>query len=275
MVYNSSGMGRKPRIEYEGAVYHVSARAVGPRALYADNSDRIHFLNLLRRTRRKYSWDFLAFCLMTTHYHAVLRTARPNLSRGMAWLNGSYARRFNLRQDRSGHLFDKRFFSRLVRSEAHLCEEIRYVLLNPVRAGMVSDPADYRWSSCSACLGLRSAGSFGIVDVDEVLGVFAQSAEAGSKRLRSFLEAGMDGEISPPEVPDDLPADFSLGSGTDGSGSAPTSFPLRRETYGSNLEERNRAIRRACLQLGLSQKTVADRLGLSPSLVSKVLSRSS
>jgi len=268
-------MGRKPRIEYEGAVYHVSARAVGPRALYADNSDRFHFLNLLRRTRRKYSWDFLAFCLMTTHYHAVLRTARPNLSRGMAWLNGSYARRFNLRQDRSGHLFDKRFFSRLVRSEAHLCEEIRYVLLNPVRAGMVSDPADYRWSSCSACLELRSTGGFGIVDIEEVLGVFAKNAEAGSRRLKSFLEAGMEDEISPPKVPDDPAAGFSLGSGADGSGSVSASLPLRPEAYGSNLDERNRAIRRACLQLGLSQRAVADQLGLSPSLISKILTRPS
>lgn len=266
-------MGRKPRIEYEGAVYHVSARAVGRRALYSCSADRFHFLNLLRRTRRKYSWDFLAFCLMTSHYHMVLRTDRPNLSRGMAWLNGSYARRFNVRQDRSGHLFDKRFFSRLVRSEAHLLEEIRYVLLNPVRAGMVSDPADYRWSSCAACLELRSSGGFGIVDIEEVLGVFAKNAEAGSRRLKSFLEAGMEGEISPPEVPDDFPAGFRLESGAESSPSESGSVLPHPGTYGSNLEERNRAIRRACLQLGLSQKAVADRLGLSSASVSRILSR--
>jgi putative transposase len=94
---------------------------------------------------------------MTNHFHLVLQTPEPNLSRGMKWLLGSYVVWFNKRHGRTGHLFGDRFHSDLIEKESYLTEAVRYVVLNPVRAGMVERPEDYRWSSYRATAGLARA----------------------------------------------------------------------------------------------------------------------
>jgi REP element-mobilizing transposase RayT len=104
------------------------------------------FLRLLGECVRRFDWDIYAYCLMTTHYHLVLRAAQQALSEGMRRLNGLHARRVNLGVNRRGHLFGARYSSWLIESEEYASAPCRYVLLNPVRAGLCERPEDWRWS---------------------------------------------------------------------------------------------------------------------------------
>jgi putative transposase len=127
--------------------FHVTARGVAHARIFLDDHDRRHFLALLAGTVRSCDWRCHAFCLMTTHYHLVLETTRERLSRGVQRLNGRHAEAFNARHARRGHLFGGRFASWIIGSDQHLHETCRYVLLNPVRAGLCGSPEEWRWSA--------------------------------------------------------------------------------------------------------------------------------
>jgi putative transposase len=147
-------MARPLRIEFPGAYYHVTSRGNERARIFFADRDRHDFLSILGDTVGHLGWLCHAYCLMPNHYHLVIQTPEPNLSRGMHHLNGSFTQRLNRRHDRVGHLFQGRFKAILVEREGHLLELARYVVLNPVRAGMVSSPEAYRWSSLRATLGL-------------------------------------------------------------------------------------------------------------------------
>jgi len=115
------------------------------------------FLETLEAVIRDFNWICHAYCLMTNHYHMVIETPDGNLSKGMRQLNGVYTRASNRRHGRSGHLFQGRYKAILVDGDSYLLELTRYVVLNPVRAGMVELPGDWRWSSYLDMLGVRSA----------------------------------------------------------------------------------------------------------------------
>jgi REP element-mobilizing transposase RayT len=134
-------------LQIAGGTYHVTSRGNRRQAIYHDEDDRRQFLHLCDRVARKRTWRMLAYCLMTNHFHLVIETPAPNLSVGMHQLNGVYAKYFNDRHSVDGHLFDRRFGSLLVESEAHLSEVLRYVAFNPVRAGLCAHPSQWRWSS--------------------------------------------------------------------------------------------------------------------------------
>jgi putative transposase len=131
--------------------YHVTARGIGD--LFHDDHDRTWFLTLLARAR----WECVAYCLMTNHYHLVLRVHDATLSPQMQRLNGLYAQSFNNRHDRRGHLFEGRFRLTCIQSEKHLAEACRYVVCNPVRAGLCAHPRDWAWSSYRASAGIERA----------------------------------------------------------------------------------------------------------------------
>ncbi|MHB8071056.1 MAG: transposase [Candidatus Cryosericum sp.] len=147
-------MARPIRLQYAGAFYHVTDRGDRKEAVFTCDADRISFLQLLNTTSARYHWHVLAYCLMENHYHLMLETAAPNLSAGMKRLNGVYTQRFNHAYDRVGHVFQGRYKSQVIVTERHLSEACRYVVLNPVRAGLVGDPADWQWSSYRASAGL-------------------------------------------------------------------------------------------------------------------------
>lgn len=126
--------------------FHVTARGVARRAIYRGRDDYRSFLALLAVTARRHSWDVSAFCLMPNHYHLVLEATREALSNGVQRLSGLYAQGFNARHGRWGHLFGARFSSRLIESEEHLYTAARYVLANPVRAGLSRRAEDWPWS---------------------------------------------------------------------------------------------------------------------------------
>jgi putative transposase len=127
-------------------VFHVTARGVNRSVFAFDDIDHNALQQLVRKTADRFGWTYDVFCLMSSHYHLVIPTTLTSLSAGMHWLNGIYAQRINRRHNRTGHLFANRFSARLVRDEDHWRETCRYVLENPVKAGLCASALDWPWS---------------------------------------------------------------------------------------------------------------------------------
>src|SRR3972149_2645148 len=140
-------MARPLRIEYPGAVYHVTTRGNAQADIYLDDTDREKFLEILGQICDRYHWHCYAYCLMGNHYHLVIETPAGNLARGMRQLNGNYTQTFNRQHRRAGHLFQGRYKAILVDKDSYLLEVIRYVLLNPVRARLTNTAGQWRWNS--------------------------------------------------------------------------------------------------------------------------------
>jgi putative transposase len=143
-------MARKPREDVEGAIQHIYARGVRRSPLFRDEADRHRYLAMLGRTCRRYAWSCLSYCLMPNHVHLLIETPRANLGLGMSSFHGGYARRFNDRYGTKGHVFDARFGSTRMLSDTHLWTAVRYIVRNPVEAGLCGVPAEWRWSSHAA-----------------------------------------------------------------------------------------------------------------------------
>jgi putative transposase len=150
-------MARRPRLQYPGAVYHVMARGNRKSTIFEDDRDRELFLDLLGGAARRYDFHVYGACLMGNHYHVVGETPRGNLSDAMRFLNGVYAQASNRRHGRSGHLLEGRFRSLVIQRESYLKRVVRYVVLNPVRAHLVSAAAAWPWSTYCATAGLQPA----------------------------------------------------------------------------------------------------------------------
>jgi REP element-mobilizing transposase RayT len=133
-------MGREPRIFEPGAIYHLAAHGVDDRPIFRDDVDRQSFVVRMNRVVRNYRWRLYAVCLLDTHYHVVLRSSDGRIAGGMRELNGGHSRTFNARHERRGALFEARYRHRRITDDNHLLEAIRYVALNPVRAGIVTSP---------------------------------------------------------------------------------------------------------------------------------------
>jgi putative transposase len=136
-----------PRRRLPDGISHVTSRGVGGCAIYLDGEDYRLFLVLLRAAVDRWDWFVHVLCLMPNHFHLVVETTGPRLSAGMHRVNGVYAATFNAKYDRSGHLFGDRFNTRPIESDEHFETACRYVLNNPVRAGLCATPADWRWSA--------------------------------------------------------------------------------------------------------------------------------
>lgn len=179
-------MARRLREQAAGLIYHVTSRGNRGEPIFADDFDRGRFVGLLALAVRRYDWICHAYCLMTTHYHLMITTTNPNIGRGMHVLNGRYAQSFNRRHKVSGHVFEDRYYSVIVERQSHLLELIRYIALNPVRAGLCSAPEDWSWSSYRYALGLRESPPF--MSEDFLLGCFAPDRERARRRLRDFVD---------------------------------------------------------------------------------------
>lgn len=148
-------MARPLRIEFPGAVYHVTSRGDRQEPIFKDDADRHIFLEVVDQAMTRLDAEAVSFCLMGNHYHFVLRTRQSNLSRLMRHINGEYTRAFNRRHGVCGHLFQGRFHAVLVDCDAYLIQVCRYVELNPVRASLVAAAADWMWSSYRAHIGME------------------------------------------------------------------------------------------------------------------------
>jgi putative transposase len=146
-------MARPLRIEYPGALYHITSRGNEKKPVYKNDQDREDFLSTLHQVNKRYHWLCHAYCLMDNHFHLLIETLQGNLSLGMRQLNGVYTQKFNNRHGRVGHLFQGRYKAILIQKDSHLLEVCRYVVLNPVRARLVEEPGGWRWSSYGATAG--------------------------------------------------------------------------------------------------------------------------
>ena len=182
-------MSRPLRIEYPGAVYHVTSRGNEKKPVFKDDHDRENFLNALQHVNKRYNWICHAYCLMTNHYHLLIETPDGNLAIGMRQLNGVYTQLFNKWHGRSGHLFQGRYKAILIQKDSHLLEVCRYVVLNPVRAKMIERPEDWKWSSYLATAGKTK--SHPCLTTDWVLGQFSRKRGKGEQEYRKFVHWGI------------------------------------------------------------------------------------
>lgn len=181
-------MSRPLRLEFAGAIYHLTARGNARLPIFEDDQDREVFLDLLGDVVEHFNWVCHSYCLMDNHYHLLVETLEGNLSRGARQLNGVYTQRFNRRHGRVGHVLQGRFKSILVDRDSYLLELCRYVVLNPVRAGMSRHAGEYRWSSYRASAGLSDCPAF--LTVDWVLSQFGRGRKAAQSRYREFVAQG-------------------------------------------------------------------------------------
>ena len=151
-------MARPLRIEFPGGLYHVTSRGDRREDIYLCDADRQRWVDLLGEVCTRFNWFCHAYCLMDNHFHIVVETVDANLSAGMRQLNGVYTQWHNRSHNRVGHVFQGRFKAIVVQRESYLLELTRYVVLNPVRAGMCNMPEDWPWSSYRLMLGQAIAG---------------------------------------------------------------------------------------------------------------------
>ena len=143
-------MARKLRENIEGGSYHVFARGNDKQAIFRDDFDRNRYLQLLGEVVVAREWGCLAYCLMDNHMHLLVETPSADLSSGMQWLHGRYARAFNVRHHRVGHLFQGRYGAVRMTSNTQVLTVASYIALNPVEAGLCRRPNDWKWSSYGA-----------------------------------------------------------------------------------------------------------------------------
>lgn len=182
-------MARPLRIEFPGAFHHVMSRGNDGIALFRDDTDRLKFLDLLERAIARFNWVLHDWALMTNHFHLAIETPECTLSDGMHWLLGTYAKWFNKRHGRRGHLYQDRFKNVIVDREEYLLTVARYIVLNPVKAHMVARPEDYRWSSYRARAGYEKAPPW--LTTATVQASFGVDEESARARYREFIDAGM------------------------------------------------------------------------------------
>jgi len=182
-------MARPLRIEYPGAVYHVTSRGNAREKIFRDDQDRETFLETLASVVKRYNWLCHAYCLMDNHYHVMIETQDANLSKGMRQLNGVYTQRYNRRHGKPGHVFQGRFKAILVQKDSYLLELNRYVVLNPVRAKMIEDPEDWKWSSYPATAGLKKVPDYLITDW--LLQQFGRDRKTAQGQYKEFVREGI------------------------------------------------------------------------------------
>ncbi len=181
-------MARPLRLEYAGAVYHVTARGHERGSIFREDGDRERFLQEVLRRVEEERWVVHAYCLMTNHYHLLIETPEGNLVGGMQRLNARYSQAFNFSHRRKGHLLEDRYKATVVEKESYLLELCRYVVLNPVRAGIVRSAREYRWSNYRATAGEVERPAY--LEVDWTLGCFGREKGRAREAYRRFVAEG-------------------------------------------------------------------------------------
>lgn len=182
-------MARQLRIEFEGAVYHVTSRGNQKKKIFWDNPDRERLRTILERTKERYGYLLHAYVFMDNHYHLLVETPYGNIKQIMQNINTSYTVFVNRKYNRSGHLFQGRYKAFIVDKDGYLLELGRYIHLNPVRAGVVKRAEKFVWSSYREYL--YAYEGRGITDTDETLGFLSKRRGIAAKKYKEFVDAGM------------------------------------------------------------------------------------
>jgi len=277
-------MARPIRIEYAGALYHITSRGNAREAIFFTDEDRLSFLKILQDQCRTINWLCHAYCLMDNHYHLLIETPDGNLSKGMRQLNGVYTQTFNRHHNRVGHVFQGRYRGILVEKEAYLLELCRYIVLNPVRAQMVRSAKEWPWSSYCSTAGYVEQDE--LLTSDWILASFAKSKTAAQIKYREFISQGK-GQPSPWQS---LKNQVYLGneqfvkehidSITDKDvelseipKSQRKAKPMTMDYYLKQATNRDDAILRAWNSGGYTQKNIADYFSIHYSRVSKIIKK--
>lgn len=189
-------MARPLRIEYPGAFYHVTSRGNEQKDIFKSQKDREKFLSYLESAAERYGAVIHAYCLLSNHYHILLETPAGNLSQIMRHINGAYTIYFNIKRKRAGHLFQGRFKSILVEADEYAMELSRYIHLNPVRAGIVTRPEEFQWSSYRYFIGQDKTPEW--LKTGFILEYFGKSAALAEKKYRAFVEDLIGNEYESP-----------------------------------------------------------------------------
>ncbi|MBH0178672.1 MAG: addiction module toxin RelE [Nitrospira sp.] len=278
-------MARPLRVEFPGAVYHVTARGNARQDIFLDDEDRQQFLGVLSRVVSRFHFLLHAYCLMDNHFHLVVETPEANLSKAMRQLNGVYTQAFNRRHQRVGHVLQGRFKAIIVDRDSYLLELCRYVVLNPVRAKTTRKPDSYLWSSYRATAGLAPTPPY--LTIDWLLSQFGQQRVAAQGKYQTFVAEGI-GQSSPWE---EVRGQVLLGSERFVEQLSPglrdkqlmkeiprrqrfAARPTLSQLFGSktrtDLVRRNEAIRRAHLDHGYSLSEIGHAVGLHYATISRI-----
>jgi REP element-mobilizing transposase RayT len=279
-------MARPLRIEYAGAVYHVTSRGNERKAVFKSDQDRINFLNTLQHVIKRYNWICHAYCLMDNHYHLLIETPDGNLATGMRQLNGVYTQLFNKLHGRTGHLFQGRYKAILIQKDSHLLEVCRYVVLNPVRAKIVETPEAWKWSSYRATAGREA--SHPCLTREWVLGQFSGQLARAEKEYRQFVSWGVGKSIwhqvrgqailgeedFADRLVDQLKKhkDVPEISRSQRYAHRPALDKIFSSAVVKDRQKRNRKIAEAVEKYGYTQRAIADHLNMHYSYVSQILS---
>lgn len=279
-------MARPLRVQFEGALYHVTSRGNSRDALVEGDRDRHAFLACPGTVVPRFHWLCHAYCLMDNHYHLVIETPEANLSKGMRQLNGIYTQCYNRRHRSVGHLFQGRYNAIVIQKESHLQEVCRYVVLNPVRAKAVAKVEDWTWSSYRGTVGLSDRPPW--LTVDWVLRQFDTARQPAAQHYRRFVREG----INRSSIWEEVRAQVLLGDekfveklegyvkGSEEIAEIPrrqryVSRPSLKKLFDGQLTKakRDAAVGQAVHRHGYSQREVADCLGLHYATVSRIANR--
>ena len=274
-------MSRPLRIEFEDALYQVTARGDRREAIFEDDVDRGAVLAVLEQGLERFDAVVYAYCLMGNHYHAVVQTRQPNLSRLMRHINGVYTQTYNRRHAKVGHLFQGRFKAVMVQEDAYFLEVCRYVDLNPVRAGMLKQPQDWAWSSYRAHVGqVEGPRWLESATLHHWLAPRAPRRD-GPKRYAQFVAQGHGVKLWEKA----LAGQIFLGNDAfvrkmQAQANSPNEHEIpraQRRSAGRPLQgyfddpDRDTAIARAYLEGGHTQSAIALATGLSVSRISRLI----
>ncbi len=277
-------MARPLRVLYEGALYHVIVRGNAKQDIFLDDQDRFGFLDWLEYAVKTHNLVVHAHCLMSNHFHLLIETPDANLSTAMRDLNGNYSQWFNTRHGRVGHLTQGRFKAFVIEKETYLLAVARYIVLNPVRAGLVDHPRRWKWCSYNATAGIAAVPEW--LHVDWLLGNFDDERKTAQKAYGRFVMDGVDA----PDPYDELEHDLILGSpqfvhwiwdnhtaGSEKLKEHPreqriVGRPTLEEifTAGMTREKRDSAIAFARVRCGYLTTEIAKYVGLERSVVGRI-----
>ena len=276
-------MSRPLRLEFAGALYHITSRGNGRKIIYFQDDDFELFLQILGDVCEHYNWVVHAYCLMSNHYHLLVETPDANLSKGMRQLNGVFTQSINRKHRRVGHLFQGRYKAILVDKDAYLLELCRYIILNPVRARMVNSPDEWLWSSWFCMVGHIESPPW--LSTDALLLQFANNRQDAIKSYIDFVQCGVDKNVWV-----NLQHQVFLGdnqfvekyqSMLDEQCADLSEIPLKQRTaapkplqqYEREASSKHEAIVKAYQSGGYTQKQIGNYFGLHYSQISRIIAK--
>ena len=281
-------MARPLRIQYPGAMYHIISRGNGRMTIYHSEKDWKKFIRFMERVTEKYNWVIHAYCLMGNHYHMLLETPDANMVPGMKQLNQFYSQFYNWKYIRVGSVLQGRYKSWLLEKESKFLDNCRYIVNNPVEAGMVEHPSLWPWSSFRATRGLEKVPPF--LEKDFLLGYFSRSRKTAQRMYEDYVLEGV-GMESPlmeaknqiflgsdsfiAEVMQHVNADDPLNNvpKIQKRANMPSLRDIFKVTGNTSKEHRNHLIKKAHDIHAYTQREIGEYLGLHPGYISKIILR--